>query len=55
MRDNPDTAAGSAADDKPLKLPRKRGHGLKIISGLMDEVDIFSDSQGTTVTMTKMA
>lgn len=34
--------------------PRKRGHGLMIINGLMDEVDIQSDSAGTTVIMRKM-
>ena len=50
------------ADDKlpqlgngaqPPKL-QQRGHGLRIISGLMDEVDIRSDDHGTTVVMTKM-
>ena len=35
-------------------LPQKRGHGLRIISGLMDSVDIRSDDQGTTVVMTKL-
>ncbi len=35
-------------------LPRKRGHGLMIISGLMDEVDIRTNAQGTTVIMRKM-
>lgn len=40
---------------RPLgKLPKKRGHGLKIINGLMDEVDIHSDAHGTTVIMRKM-
>ncbi len=37
-----------------LKGPRKRGHGLRIIDGLMDEVDIRSDAEGTTVVMRKM-
>lgn len=32
----------------------KRGWGLKIIHGLMDEVDIQSDSEGTTVVMRKL-
>ena len=41
-------------DRKPLTLPQKRGFGLKIINGLMDEVNIRSDSQGTTVVMKKM-
>ncbi len=36
------------------KGPRKRGHGLKIIHGLMDEVDIQSDAEGTIVVMRKM-
>lgn len=34
--------------------PRKRGHGLRIINGLMDEVDIQSSDEGTTVVMRKM-
>ena len=34
--------------------PRKRGFGLKIIDGLMDEVDIQSDDEGTVVVMRKM-
>ncbi len=37
-----------------LNAPRKRGHGLRIIDGLMDEVEIRSDSEGTTVVMRKM-
>jgi len=36
-----------------LKGERKRGWGLKIIQGLMDEVEILSGSQGTTVVMSK--
>ena len=39
---------------KPLRLPQKRGHGLKIISGLMDDVDIRSNAEGTTIIMRKM-
>ena len=34
--------------------PYKRGFGLKIIDGLMDEVDIQSDDEGTVVVMRKM-
>ena len=49
----PDTLP-PAKTEQPLGLPRKRGHGLRIINGLMDEVDIRSDSQGTTVIMRKM-
>ena len=37
-----------------LKAPRKRGWGLKIIRGLMDEVEIRSGSEGTTVVMSKL-
>jgi serine/threonine-protein kinase RsbW len=37
-----------------LKSARKRGWGLKIIRGLMDEVEIFSGPEGTTVVMSKM-
>jgi len=46
--------------DKLQNRPReprsmqKRGHGLRIIQGLMDTVDIQSDSHGTRVVMTKM-
>ncbi|MDH3403875.1 MAG: ATP-binding protein [Acidobacteriota bacterium] len=36
-----------------LKAKSKRGWGLKIIRSLMDEVDIHSNSSGTTVIMTK--
>ena len=32
---------------------RKRGWGLRIIQGLMDDVRILSGSEGTTVVMTK--
>ena len=37
----------------PLKRPQKRGWGLEIIRGLMDEVKISSSAQGTEVVMTK--
>lgn len=37
-----------------LKAVRKRGWGLKIIRGLMDEVEIRSGSEGTTVVMSKL-
>jgi anti-sigma regulatory factor (Ser/Thr protein kinase) len=33
---------------------RKRGHGLRIINGLMDEVDIRTGGEGTTIIMRKM-
>ncbi|MEM9597832.1 MAG: ATP-binding protein [Acidobacteriota bacterium] len=33
---------------------QKRGYGLKIINGLMDDVDIRSGLDGTVVVMTKM-
>jgi serine/threonine-protein kinase RsbW len=39
-------------EDK-LRAQRKRGWGLKIIRSLMDEVEIRSDANGTTVTMSK--
>ena len=45
---------GPDGDSAAGLLPRKRGHGLRIISGLMDQVDIESDAAGTTITMTKM-
>lgn len=39
--------------DKKLKSDRKRGWGLKIIEGLMDEVTIISGGNGTSVVMSK--
>lgn len=36
-----------------LRGSRKRGWGLKIMQGLMDEVEILSGSHGTTVVMSK--
>jgi serine/threonine-protein kinase RsbW len=50
---SPDEAPGPTLQEK-LKLPRKRGWGLKIIRGLMDEVEIRSGEDGTTVVMSKM-
>jgi serine/threonine-protein kinase RsbW len=56
-----DTGIGFSPDDveepsigQKLKAPRKRGWGLKIIHGLMDEVEIHSGSEGTTVVMSKL-
>jgi anti-sigma regulatory factor (Ser/Thr protein kinase) len=56
-----DTGIGFAPEDveepsigKKLQAPRKRGWGLKIIHGLMDEVEIHSGSEGTTVVMSKL-
>lgn len=40
--------------ESKLKAVRKRGWGLKIIRGLMDEVEIRSGTEGTTVVMSKM-
>ena len=39
--------------EEKLKANRKRGWGLKIIEGLMDEVEVETGSHGTTVRMTK--
>jgi len=39
--------------EEKLKANRKRGWGLKIIEGLMDEVEVKTGSRGTTVRMTK--
>ncbi len=39
--------------EEKLRGDRKRGWGLKIIQGLMDEVRIQSGSRGTTVIMSK--
>jgi serine/threonine-protein kinase RsbW len=40
-------------EDK-LKAKRKRGWGIQIIKGLMDEVEITSGAGGTTVVMRKL-
>jgi len=39
--------------ESKIRGERKRGWGLKIIQGLMDEVEILSGSHGTTVVMSK--
>lgn len=39
--------------DSKIHDPRKRGWGLKIIRGLMDDVAITSDARGTTLVMVK--
>lgn len=54
-----DGGVGFSLDKLQTKLRephsmQKRGHGLRIIQGLMDTVDIQSDSHGTRVVMTKM-
>jgi serine/threonine-protein kinase RsbW len=48
----PDKVEVPTIEDK-LTAERKRGWGLKIMRGLMDEVRIFSNDAGTTVVMTK--
>jgi serine/threonine-protein kinase RsbW len=49
-----DNGIGFLPDDMmPPKKPT-RGHGLKIIRGMMDEVEILSGAQGTTIVMSKM-
>jgi len=50
----PEKLNKNRVQDDRRSLPRKRGHGLRIISGLMDEVDIQSDPEGTTIIMRKM-
>jgi len=49
----PDTLVRPNIEEK-LKAASKRGWGLTIIKGLMDEVDIHSGPNGTTVVMTKL-
>jgi serine/threonine-protein kinase RsbW len=39
--------------ERKLTAARKRGWGLKIIRGLMDDVEIVSGTRGTTIVMTK--
>jgi serine/threonine-protein kinase RsbW len=50
---SPDGLEEPKIGDK-IKAVRKRGWGLKIIRGLMDEVEIVSGPDGTTVVMSKM-
>jgi serine/threonine-protein kinase RsbW len=49
---SPEDLAEPTIEDK-LKSQRKRGWGLKIIRGLMDDVEIRSNPSGTTVVMSK--
>jgi len=49
---DPNTLENPTIEDK-LKAERKRGWGLKIIHGLMDDVEIRSGVQGTTLVMSK--
>ena len=49
----PDKLVKPTIEDK-LKAASKRGWGLTIIKGLMDEVDIHSGPGGTTVVMSKL-
>lgn len=50
---NPDEQKEPKIEEKIL-AQRKRGWGLRIIRGLMDEVEIHSGSEGTTVVMSKL-
>lgn len=47
---NPDTARRNRAG---ADAPQKRGHGLQLIQAHMDEVEIVSSENGTTVHMVK--
>jgi serine/threonine-protein kinase RsbW len=49
----PENLVKPTIEDK-LKAASKRGWGLTIIKGLMDEVDIHSGPGGTTVVMSKL-
>jgi len=49
----PDTLERPNIEEK-LKAASKRGWGLTIIKGLMDEVEIHSSPHGTTVVMSKL-
>jgi serine/threonine-protein kinase RsbW len=48
----PREVAEPTMEDK-LKATRKRGWGLKIMRGLMDDVEIRSSADGTMIVMTK--
>lgn len=49
---DPESIEEPTIEDK-LKAERKRGWGLKIIHGLMDDVRIRSNDRGTTLVMSK--
>ncbi len=49
----PDEVVEARIEDK-IHASRKRGWGLQIIRGLMDDVSVRSDGAGTTVIMKKM-
>jgi serine/threonine-protein kinase RsbW len=49
----PGKVAEPRIEDK-LKAQNKRGWGIQIIKGLMDEVEFLSDERGTTVVMRKL-
>jgi serine/threonine-protein kinase RsbW len=49
----PDTVERPTIEEK-LIAANKRGWGLTIIKGLMDEVEIHSGADGTTVVMSKL-
>ena len=49
----PDTVEQPKIEEK-LIAANKRGWGLTIIKGLMDEVEIHSGAEGTTVVMSKL-
>jgi serine/threonine-protein kinase RsbW len=40
--------------ERKISAERKRGWGLKIIRGLMDDVEIVSGADGTSIVMTKV-
>ena len=50
---SPEEVEKPVIEDK-LKAPRKRGWGLMIMRNLMDEVEIHSGAEGTTVVMSKL-
>lgn len=50
---SPDEVEAPRIEEK-LRAARKRGWGLKIIQGLMDEVEIRSGHDGTTIRMSKL-
>lgn len=49
---DPDALENPTIEAK-LKAQRKRGWGLKIIHGLMDDVEVHSGVRGTTLVMSK--
>ncbi|MGH9379990.1 MAG: ATP-binding protein [Thermoanaerobaculia bacterium] len=50
---DPDSLPTPQIEEK-LKASRKRGWGMQIVYGLMDDVQVFSGNEGTEIVMSKL-